>query len=78
MPEASAHVPVLVGGGQITDRPEDPTAGLDPLALMEAATRRALEDARAGAALGYGGHASPSEHGGTSRCCDTRRRASSK
>ena len=51
MPGASAHVPVLVGGGQITDRPEDPTAGLDPLALMEAATRRALEDARAGAAL---------------------------
>jgi acetyl-CoA C-acetyltransferase len=50
MPEVSAHAPVLVGGGQITDRPDVPTAGLDPLALMEAATRRALEDARAGAA----------------------------
>src|SRR6185503_14673600 len=50
MPGASAHAPVLVGGGQITDRPGDLTAGLDPLALMEAATRRALEDARAGAA----------------------------
>ena len=50
MPGVSTHAPVLVGGGQITDRPDDPTTGLDPLALMEAATRRALEDARAGAA----------------------------
>jgi hypothetical protein len=42
MPERN---PVLVGGGQIVDQPEDPTAGLEPLRLMEEATRRALADA---------------------------------
>src|SRR5262245_9996235 len=45
------HVPVLVGGGQLTDRPDDPTAGLEPLALMEQAARRAIEDTRGGPAL---------------------------
>jgi len=39
---------VLVGAGQITDRPEDPLHGLEPLALMEQAARRALDDAGAG------------------------------
>jgi acetyl-CoA C-acetyltransferase len=51
MPGFSPRQPVLLGGGQITDRPDDPTAGRDPLALMEEATRRALDDARAGAAI---------------------------
>ncbi len=37
--------PVLVGVGQITDRPDDPRRGLEPLALMEAAARAALDDA---------------------------------
>jgi acetyl-CoA C-acetyltransferase len=38
-------LPVLAGAGQICDRPDDPRAGLEPLALMEAAARRALDDA---------------------------------
>lgn len=37
--------PVIVGVGQITDRPDDPQRGLEPLALMEAAARGALDDA---------------------------------
>jgi acetyl-CoA C-acetyltransferase len=41
----SRPLPVLVGAGQITDRPDDPRLGLEPLALMEAAARRAFEDA---------------------------------
>lgn len=41
----SRPLPVLVGAGQITDRPDDPRAGLEPLALMEAAARRAFDDA---------------------------------
>lgn len=51
MPGVSPRVPVLLGGGQITDRPEDLTAGREPLALMEEATRRAMEDARVGRTL---------------------------
>lgn len=43
--------PVLIGGGQVTDRPDDPTTGHEPLALMETAARRAAEDARGGATL---------------------------
>src|SRR5262245_61112170 len=42
--------PVLVGAGQITDRPDDPGKGLEPLTLMEQAARRALDDAGAGSA----------------------------
>ena len=38
-------VPVVAGVGQITDRPDDPRQGLEPLALMEVAGRRALDDA---------------------------------
>lgn len=41
--------PIIVGVGQINDRPADPLAGLDPVALMAAALRRAEDDA--GAAL---------------------------
>ena len=44
-------LPVLLGAGQITDRPGDPRDGLEPLALMETAARRAGDDARAGRAL---------------------------
>jgi acetyl-CoA C-acetyltransferase len=44
-------LPVLIGTGQITDHPEDPRQGLEPLALMEDAARRAAEDAGGGAAL---------------------------
>jgi acetyl-CoA acetyltransferase len=41
--------PVLVGVGEIIDRPADPAEGAEPLALMEQALRRAQADA--GAAL---------------------------
>jgi acetyl-CoA C-acetyltransferase len=43
-------VPVLVGAGQVTDRPDDPLHGLEPLGLMEAAARAALDDAAIGPA----------------------------
>jgi acetyl-CoA C-acetyltransferase len=49
MPED--RTPVLVGGGQTTDRPDDPTRGREPLLLMEEAARRAAEDACAGSGL---------------------------
>ncbi len=53
MPEhRTPHLqPVLVGGGQSIDRPEDATARREPLALMEEAARRAIDDAGAGRAL---------------------------
>src|SRR6476659_912449 len=51
MPGASAHAPVLLGGGQVTDRPAEPTEGREPLALMEEAARRAADDAHGGRAL---------------------------
>src|SRR5579863_10374314 len=38
------RVPVVVGGGQVTNREEDPAAAPDPLALMEDAARRAAAD----------------------------------
>ncbi len=41
------HTPVIVGIGEILDRPEDPAHGLEPLALMEHALRRAANDAGA-------------------------------
>lgn len=41
--------PVIVGVGDITDRPTDPALGLEPAALALAALRRAEADA--GAAL---------------------------
>jgi acetyl-CoA C-acetyltransferase len=44
-------LPVLVGAGQTVDRPGDPTAGREPLLLMEEASRRAVEDAGGGQAL---------------------------
>jgi acetyl-CoA C-acetyltransferase len=48
---ARTPAPVLVGAGQVVDRPPDPTAGREPLALMEEAARRAAADAGAGPAL---------------------------
>ena len=42
------RTPVIVGVGQINDRPSDPDQGLDTLGLMEASLRRADEDAGGG------------------------------
>ena len=41
------RIPVIVGVGEIADHPAELTAGLEPLALLEAAVRRASEDAAA-------------------------------
>src|ERR1051325_1086184 len=41
------RTPVVVGVGEIADHPKELTAGLEPLALLEAAVRRAGEDAGA-------------------------------
>src|SRR3954454_9073498 len=48
-PVPDDRIPAIVGVGEIADRPAELTAGLEPLALLEAAVRRAAEDA--GAAL---------------------------
>ena len=42
---APDRTPVIIGIGEITDRPEDPVQGLEPLALMAEALRRAEQDA---------------------------------
>jgi acetyl-CoA acetyltransferase len=42
------RLPVIVGIGEITDRPADPANGLEPLSLMAEALRRAETDAGAG------------------------------
>src|SRR5205823_6380505 len=41
------RIPVIVGVGEIVDRPEEITAGLEPLTLLEAALKRAEEDSGA-------------------------------
>src|SRR3954453_820256 len=38
------RIPVIVGVGEIVDRPEDIAAGLEPLALLEQALKRAEQD----------------------------------
>ena len=38
------RIPVIVGVGEIADRPKDIAAGLEPLALLEEAVRRAEAD----------------------------------
>lgn len=43
-----SRIPVLVGVGQINDRPDADAPGLDSLALMEAALRRADDDGGGG------------------------------
>jgi acetyl-CoA C-acetyltransferase len=47
MPRDESRVPVIVGAGQVNDRPDDDT-GLDPLQLMRAALGAADEDAGGG------------------------------
>ena len=42
------RIPVIVGGGQINDRPADDEAGRDPLGLMQAALLVADVDAGGG------------------------------
>ncbi len=42
------RIPVVIGGGQINDRPEDPADGLEPLGLMTEALKRADADAGGG------------------------------
>jgi acetyl-CoA C-acetyltransferase len=45
-PEQPEHrIPVIVGVGEIVDRPKEITAGLEPLTLLEQALKRAEEDA---------------------------------
>lgn len=39
------HIPVIIGVGQVNDRPEDPDQGLDSLGLMVAALKVAADDA---------------------------------
>ncbi len=49
MSETDPHkTPVIIGVGQINDRPDDPADGLDPIGLMAAALRRADDDAGGG------------------------------
>jgi acetyl-CoA C-acetyltransferase len=43
-PVPDDRIPVIVGVGEITDRPKELTAGLEPLALLEEALKRAEED----------------------------------
>jgi acetyl-CoA C-acetyltransferase len=45
------RIPVIIGGGQVNDRPADPDEGLDSLGLMAAALRSAEADAGVGALL---------------------------
>lgn len=45
--ELSDRLPVIVGVGQVNDRPADPLEGMDPVALMVEALRRAESDAGA-------------------------------
>jgi len=41
------RIPVIVGIGEIVDRPKDISKGLEPLALLEEALRRAEADSGA-------------------------------
>lgn len=43
-PPSDRHIPVIVGVGEISDRPTELTAGLEPLALMVEALKRAERD----------------------------------
>src|SRR5712672_1052694 len=46
-PVPDDRIPVIVGVGEIADHPTELTAGLEPLALLEVAVKRAAEDAAA-------------------------------
>jgi len=48
MADEAARIPVIVGVGQVNDRPKTPAEGLDSLGLMEAAMRAADADAGGG------------------------------
>ena len=48
MADETARIPVIVGVGQVNDRPKTPDEGLDSLGLMEAALRAADADAGGG------------------------------
>ena len=48
MSPSAQCVPVLIGIGEVTDRPADPQDSMEPLALMAEALRRADEDAGGG------------------------------
>jgi acetyl-CoA C-acetyltransferase len=48
MPLPTDRTPVIIGIGEIVDRPSDPAAALEPLALMAAAIRAADADAGGG------------------------------
>ncbi len=41
------QIPVIVGIGEVMDRPDDPALGLEPVALMAESLRRAEQDAHA-------------------------------
>ena len=43
----ASRIPVIVGVGEITDKPANPADGLEPLALMAEALKRAEQDAGA-------------------------------
>src|SRR5882762_6580745 len=43
-PTSEDRIPVIVGVGEIVDRPNEITAGLEPLALLEEALKRAEQD----------------------------------
>ncbi len=49
-PTPEHRIPVIVGVGEMVDRPAEITAGLEPLALMDEALRRAEQDSGATAA----------------------------
>src|SRR3954464_14756174 len=51
-PAPDDRIPVIVGVGEITDRPADLKSGLEPLALLEQALQRAEQDSR-GKLLGH-------------------------
>ena len=46
-PLSEDHIPVIVGVGEIVDRPKDIAAGLEPLTLLEHALKRAEADSGA-------------------------------
>ncbi len=48
MADQAERIPVIIGVGQVNDRPTDPQKGLDSAGLMEAALRTADEDAGGG------------------------------
>src|SRR3984957_14199773 len=43
-PVSDDRIPVIVGVGEITDRPKEIAEGLEPLAMLEGALRRAEAD----------------------------------